>query len=130
MKPFTPLLLSLLLCSCNAVATTGVPAAGSDPMRPAQSTASLPGINPAGAADSSNPEAAAALPQLQATRRTGQGPWLALIDGRWRAQGERHGNHLVAAVNAKGVVLETAGQRRTYTLQAAADAATTEDTPR
>lgn len=95
-----------------------------DPMRPQGASAATaprpvsagagPGANPS--ASPAAPEPAEVLPRLQATRRSDQGVWVALIDDRWRSVGERHGDSVVASIRAGDVVLTHGSQRTTITL--------------
>ena len=90
-----------------------------DPMRPPmvlRAAATPAAANGTGAAPA--PAPAHLLPVLQGTRRSAQGTWLALLDGRWRAVGERHGEAVVTAVRPTEVQLTAGGQGLTVKLQA------------
>ena len=96
-----------------------------DPMRPSGRAQAFGGtggavatsVNATSALTSALTGAPAAdTPRLQATRRNDRGVWIALIDERWRAVGERHGQATVAAIRAGDVVLTEGSQRLTLTL--------------
>lgn len=88
-------------------------------MRPPASLQASTPASPANLAVASTP-AADALPVLQGTRRNQQGTWLALLDGRWRAVGERHGDAVLSSVRATEVQMSMGSQRLTIKLDTAA----------
>jgi hypothetical protein len=127
MNEWIPAAVVLAACVAGTLAAVGTalwpgtagaadaPAPGRDPMRPAAAAA------PAGTDAAASPPAAAesepgGLPQFQATHRTADGRRAALLDGRWRAVGERVGDLRVAAVGEADVVLARGSERITLSL--------------
>lgn len=110
------------LTAAGAIAGAAVVAAPpaavlADPTRPPAALAAVPGpvasgrVTPAARPDAAPRAEAGTAPRLQSLRVPAQGPASALIDGRVVKLGDSVGDRVVAAIDANGVLLRSAGAR-------------------